>query len=223
MRKLTAVSLLFIFIFSFQSRGQNPELGKDIIDLETFSIKFNVNDFYKSQIKTHKKSRALYARGKTEQAFSEELLKDHKSVENLDTLHLDSNKYLLLYEMKGMATKDTLATYGNVRFQRLDMVTNEKNKFQSLRAISSTYKDDKKNFNALKDILEKSYGKPQIIKETFEHKEYYEWTTEELVISLILKSDGNTDFDSNLYLTDKREYENLKSNLIGKTKYYWIY
>ena len=156
MKKIIVLTLFFVFIFTIQSCGQNPELGKTTIDLKTFSTKFNVNDFYKSQIEIHKKSLELYSHGKTKEAFSRELLKNYKFVENIDTLSIDKEKYLLLYIMRGMGTKDTLATFGNIQFQKLDMIANEKNEFQSLRATSWAYKDNKKNFNTLKKYLWKT-------------------------------------------------------------------
>ncbi|WP_118976081.1 hypothetical protein [Taibaiella koreensis] len=227
MQKLATLSLLFIFIFAIPVCGQHPELGKKIIDLKTFSVKFNVYEFYKNQIETHQKSLALYSQRKTKEAFSEELLKDYKFLENIDTLFVDNNIYLLLYEMKGMNTKDTLATFEGIRFQKLDMAANDKNEFQSLRATSETYKDDKKNFYALKHKLENVYGKPQIIEETLQHGEYYEWVTDDFIINLTLGKDegenGVMSFPAKLYLTKKSEYENLKANFIGKSKYYWIY
>ena len=221
------LTLFFVFNFTMQFCGQNPELGNSKIDLKTFSVKFNVNDFYKNQIETHKKSLEFYSQGKTKEAFSKELLKDYKFVENVDTLSIDKDKYLLLYLMKGMDTKDTLATFGSIRFQKLDMITNEKKYFQSLRATSWAYKDNKKNFNNLKNELQNTYGNPKIIVETFEHGEYYEWVTKDFVVNLTVdideESDGKISFATKLYLTDKNEYEKLKSNVFGKTKYYWIY
>ena len=227
MRKIIVLTLFFVFIFTIQSCGQNPELGENKIDLKTFSVKFNVNGFYKNQIETHKKSLELYSQGKTKDAFSKELLKNYKFVENIDTLSIDKDKYMLMYIMRGMDTKDTLATFGNIRFQKLDMISNEKNEFQSLRATSWTYNDKKNNFNTLKDELQNIHGKPNVIKETFEHGEYYQWTTKDFVVSLTVdkneERNENMSYSAQLYLTAKSEYENLTDKLIGKTKYYWIY
>ncbi|MFC6267837.1 hypothetical protein [Frigoriflavimonas asaccharolytica] len=227
MKKLFKLSILFVFIFTMKSCAQNPELGKDIIDLKTFPISFNANDFYKNQIKIHKKSRELLSQGKFEESVSDELLKNYKFVEKIDTLSIDDNVPLLYYGMEGMATKDTLAIFEGIKFEKIEMFTNISNVFQSLRAISYAYKDGKKNFNTLKQKLEIEYGKPKIIKENLEHKEYYEWTTEDLVINLILnvedEKDNDKSFVAELYLTNKKEYENFKNNVIGKTKYYWFY
>lgn len=223
MKKLITLSFLFVFMLAIPSYAQSPELGKDKIDLKAFSLKFNVNDFYKNQIKTHKKSVSLYAQGKTKDALSKELLKDYRGVENTDTLHIGDNKYLVFYLMKTMRTKDTLATFENITFQKLDMVANDRNEFQSLRATSWAYKQGKKNFDALKYKLENFYGKPLIIGQKFQHEEYYEWAAPEFIVSLTLDKDEDMNFITKLYLTSKSEYENFKANVIGKTKYYWIY
>lgn len=222
MKKLTTLSFLIVFMLAIHSYAQSPELGNDKIDLKAFSPKFNVNGFYSNQIKTHKKSVSLYAQGKTKDALSKELLKDYRGVENADTLHISDNKYLVFYLMKTMRTKDTLATFENIRFQKLDMVANDKNEFQSLRATSWAYKNGKKNFNSLKYKLETLYGNPQIIEEKSQHEEYYEWATTEFIVSLTLDKDEDMNFSTKLYLTRKSEYENFKANVIGKTKYYWI-
>lgn len=226
MKKIIELSVLFTLIFTIKSCGQNPELGKDKIDLKSFSLKFNANDFYKDQIVNYNKSKELLSQGKFEESVSDELLKNYKFVESIDTLLMKDKNPMLHYGMKGMATKDTLATFDDIRFQKIEMFTDKANIFQSLRAISYTYKDGMKNFNSLKEQLEMAYGKPLIVKANSNHKEYYEWKTKDLVFNLILKveveKDGKQSSIADLYLTKKSEYEYFKTNVIGKTKYYWF-
>ena len=51
-----------------------------------------LSNIISSQIEIHKKSLELYSHGKTKEAFSRELLKNYKFVENIDTLSIDKEK-----------------------------------------------------------------------------------------------------------------------------------
>ncbi|SFW61479.1 hypothetical protein [Cellulophaga fucicola] len=219
MRKILLLCILFSFLFSC---SQNIELGKNKIDLKKFPLKIDVHYFYKEQIETHKKSLELYSQGKIDEAYSNELLKNYKSVESIDTLHIKDNEYLLLYEMQGMQTKDTLATFGNIKFEQLNMISNNENEFQSLRAVSFSYKDDKNNFKELIKALETEYGSPEIIKAN--ESEIYKWSNKDFIvlITLVIQKENDIDsyYNSNYFLIKRSESNKLKTHF-PKISGYW--
>lgn len=218
--------ILFIFVFaSVMFSAQYLELGKDKINLETFKMPFDVNGFYKKQLGLSKEMTELFDQDKMDTPAYDKLLKQYKFVEGIKTIDVSDTKKLLLYEMKATNTKDTLAYFGNVKFQKLEMISNQKNEFQSLRAESFSYKDEKKNFENLKNILVKRFGNPQKIdSDNFAEKEYFLWKTKDFVYILSLKIETEKDvpkyYYSDLYIIDGKNFEDLKTSF-GKIPMYW--
>ncbi|MGJ8549062.1 hypothetical protein [Winogradskyella wichelsiae] len=219
MKKILTLLIFFAFLFS---SAQNPELGKTKINLKNFPLQIDVHHFYKEQIETYNKSLELYNQGKTDEAYSNKLLKNYKNVEGIDTLYIADSEYLLLYEMQGMETKDTLATFGDIKFEQLNMISNNDNEFQSLRAVSFSYKDDKKNFKALKTVLEKEYGSPKLIKTN--ESEIYRWLDKDFIMLITLvtqkENDIETYYYANYFLINRNESDKLKTNF-KKISGYW--
>ncbi|QCE40360.1 hypothetical protein [Psychroserpens sp. NJDZ02] len=216
------VSLLFTFFTFLFSCAQNIELGKTKIDLKKFPLNIDVHYFYKEQIETYNKSLELYDQGKTDEAYSNELLKNYKGVEGIDTLHIKDSEYLLIYEMQGMQTKDTLATFGNIKFEQLNMISNNDNEFQSLRAESFSYKDDKKNFKDLITVLETEYGSPTVFKAN--ESEIYKWSNKDIIvlITLVIQTENDIEsyYYSNFFLIKRSESNKLKRDF-SKISGYW--
>ena len=219
MKKIPLLLIIFNLLFSY---AQSPELGKTKINLKNFSLKTDVNHFYKEQIETYNKYLELYRQGTPTEAQLNALLKNYKSVEGIDSLYISSSNYLLLYEMQGMETKDTLATFEDIKFEQLNMISNNDNEFQSLRAVSFSYKDDKNNFKELKTVLETEYGSPEII-ETNESK-MYKWCDKDFIrlITLVIETENDieTYYKANYFLINRSESEKLKENF-PKISGYW--
>ncbi|WP_300671157.1 hypothetical protein [Soonwooa sp.] len=218
------VQLVLIFV-SLTFSAQHLELGKDKINLESFKMPFDVNSFYKKQFELNKKTLELMEKDKMETPMFDKLMKQYKFVDGITTIDVSDTKKLLLYEMKATNTRDTLAYFGNVKFQKLEMISNQKNEFLSLRAVSNSFNDNKKNYEHLKSLLVNKFGNPQKIdSENFVEKEYFQWKTKDFVYILSLKIETENDvlkyYYSDLYLISAKDYENLKANF-GKIPVYW--
>ncbi|SKB59442.1 hypothetical protein SAMN05660477_00098 [Soonwooa buanensis] len=216
---------IIVVFASVMFSAQHLELGKDKINLENFKMPFDVNSFYKKQLELNKKTTELLEQDKMDTPAYDKLLKQYKFVEGIKTIDVSDTKKLLLYEMKSINTKDTLAFFGNVKFQKLEMISNQKNEFQSLRAVSFSYKDNKKNYEHLKNILVKKFGNPQKIdSDNFAEKEYFLWKTKDFVYILSLKIETEKDvpkyYYSDLYIINGENFEDLKMSF-NKIYNYW--
>lgn len=223
LKKMKKTPLLLIFAFLF-SCAQNPKLGKDKINFKKFSLKIDVHAFYEEQIEIYKKIMASYDQGNTDESYLNTLLENYKSVERIDTLHTANNEYLLLYEMQGMETKDTLATFGAIKFEQLDMISNNEHEFQSLRAISFSYKDNRKNFEMLKRELAIEYGSPEIIKTS--EREVYKWVDENFITLITLDIEKEDDveayYNAVYFLINRKKSDKLKISFPNISGYWNI-
>lgn len=209
-----------MLMMSTAACSQQPQLGKDKIDLEHFPKNFDAFAYYEKAIKDARKSFEYLNNGEKEKAFA----LDYYNIDGIDTIRVTGQKDLYLFDMDGAQFKTKHATFGNINFEQLSMVTNDEKKVIALDAVSYSFNDGEKNFQNLKNLLEAKYGKPKVIPPTFAglKYDYYTWDTDEYNIRLTIDKNhpAEGDFKSTLFFINKAQLNTVKKSLV-KVRNFW--
>jgi hypothetical protein len=201
--------MLSLVAFSMLMIGcNNPDLGKDKINLEKFNLNFNVEKYYakemdKEQQYTKRKEELLQQvranKGLKQDfdAMDKELsaLNDFHWIE-VDTLYNDPGNYIKSkenpigrkFDMRGWSSKDQLANYQKMDFEKIDMLQDLKGNFIALVALNEY--ENEENFKQLLKYLEQKHGKASVKKEDFFGPYYiYYWELPDRVLAISSKFD----------------------------------
>ncbi|HWV73016.1 MAG TPA: hypothetical protein VN040_14945 [Pseudosphingobacterium sp.] len=184
----------------------SPQLGKQAVNLETFDLNFDVNKFYAPSLekaKLYGEQRDAILSGKDEKEFGDKLV-DPWSFETIaiDSVFVDDIfapvKQLvgLQYNMKSHTLEDSLALYGNMHFEGLNMMRREDGEFMAL--VASNQNEGPGPFQQLLADIEKKHGKAKVSNEDFfGGYKVYSW---QLADRLLAISSKNNDKSNELKL-----------------------
>lgn len=185
--------LLLTITTLFLSSCSKAQLGKQILDLESIPMSFNVNGFYQAAIEKAKQKHA-------ENASTKEQLDDFLNTYfiGIDTIKKDEFEKAspvlgVQYNMTSWNEGDTLATFQALPYCKINMMINESKEFIALCA-SSDQTDSAVYQKTIQDMTKK-YGQPEKQQEDFLgiHTNL-SWKLQDRMIQLVSKIDnrGNT-------------------------------
>jgi len=185
MKNTLLLLTISIILLSSCSKAQ---LGKQVLDLETFSMSFNVNGFYQAAIEK--------ARQKPpENASTKEQLDDFLNTYfiKVDTVKKDefeknSPVMGVQYNMTSWNEGDTLARFKALPYCKINMMINESKEFMALCATSD--QTDSATYQKTIQDMSKKYGQPEKQQEDFFgiHTNL-SWKLEDRLIQLVSKTD----------------------------------
>jgi len=225
----------------------NPGIGEDVLNLETFDLNFSVEKFYApylAKAKQYSVQREQILNGKKEADFGDKYI-DPWSFESIviDSVFKDDNSSKKLiglqYNMKSWTEGDSIAQYGPMTFEALNMMRDTDGKFMALVATNQSQDEDP--FKLLLAEIEKKYGKAKIIEDEFFGGYYvYRWQLPDRLLAISskyndksneLKLSVNLDsmkldttkkpsIDSKLFIVSNRFRDSLAGNLKSGA---WLY
>jgi len=170
------------------SSCSKAQLGKQVLDLETIPMSFNVNGFYQAAMEKAKQKPA-------ENASKEQQLDDFMNTYfiKVDTVKKDEYEKTspvigVQYNMTSWNEGDTLAHFKGLPYSKINMMINESKEFMALCA-SSDQTDSAAYQKTIQDMTKK-YGQPEKQQEDFFgiHTNL-SWKLEDRLIQLVSKTD----------------------------------
>ncbi|MDR2272055.1 MAG: hypothetical protein LBF27_14210 [Sphingobacterium sp.] len=207
-----------------------PQLGKQLVNLETFDLNFDVDRFYSPEIETAKlysAQRDEILAGKKEEEFGDKLI-DPWSFETIavDSVFVDDifapSKQLvgLQYNMKSHTLGDSLALYGNMHFEGLNMMRSKEGNFMAL--VATKENENEEAFRTLLARLEKKYGKAKITeKDFFGGYNVYSWQLQDRLIAISSKHNDKSNELKVAIDTDRKTIDTAKHATID-TKFFLL-
>lgn len=174
----------------------HPKLDGQTLDLENFNLNFDVDEFYSPTIekaKLYSVQQEEIIAGKQEQDFGDKLI-DPWSFETIaiDSVFVDnifaSSKQLvgLQYNMKSWAQGDSLAQYGKMCFEAINMMRTKEGQFMAL--VASNQNEGEELFKQLVAEIERTHGKPKVTdQDFFGNYKVYSWQLEDRLLAISSK------------------------------------
>lgn len=179
----------------------HPKLGAQTLELENFNLNFQVDQFYTPTIekaKLYSAQREEILAGKKEKDFGDKLV-DPWSFETVaidsvfdgDIFSAPKRLIGLQYNMKSWTQGDTLARYGQMNFEAINMMRAPEGKFIAL--VATNENEGEVQVKRLIADIERKNGKPQVSEhEFFGGYKVYCWQLKDRLLAISSKFDDKS-------------------------------
>lgn len=178
-----------------------PQPESKPLSLEDFKLNFNIENFYAPELakaRLYREQRDAILNGKDEKEFGDQLV-DPWSFETIaiDSVFVDDifapSKQLvgIQFNMKSHTIGDSLARYGDMYFEGLNMMRNKKGEFMAL--VASNQNGGPVPFQLLLAYIEKKHGKAKVSNEDFfGGYKVYSWQLTDRLLAISVKNNDKS-------------------------------
>ncbi|MCL5247479.1 hypothetical protein M4I21_16785 [Cellulophaga sp. 20_2_10] len=192
--------ILTILVLAILCTACTKKIGKDKLDLENFSLSFNVDDFYADEIAKEKTYESqivqIYNDEKKEEDFGDDLVTmwDFFSI-TTDTIHIghfyDDKKNDIVgidYTMGSWRVNDSLAYYNKMYFEKINIMKTSDDDFIALAATNESYGVE--NFENLLRYITSKHGEPKITEDISGYYYLYSWLIDNNLVAITSTRDN---------------------------------